>query len=246
MAARGDRRPRLRGRHVLLRRRPARPARRARGDAGDDAGATATADPAATGDDHVVGVGHSPRGRLPARPTRRSTPKRIAVVGHSRLGKTALLAGAFDERIALVDPQPGRLRRQRPRAGTTIRKAETVAIITKRFPHWFCGNFKEFDDDPSQLPFDQHCLVALCAPRPVLFTNAADDVWANPSGQFEVLQAARPAYELLGVEGLAAEKMPAPGDALVASRLGYWIRPGEHAMSRRPTGRCTWTSPTSG
>jgi hypothetical protein len=156
--------------------------------------------------------------------------KRIAVVGHSRLGKTALLAGAFDERIALVIPNQAGCGGSAPSRHDDER-AETVARITSSFPHWFCGNFAKFGDDPSRLPFDQNCLVALCAPRPVLFTNAAEDLWANPSGQFEVLRAATPAYELLGVEGLAADRMPQPGDPLIASRLGYWIRPGEHAMT---------------
>ena len=110
-------------------------------------------------------------------------------------------------------------------------KAEPVERINKAFPHWFCGNFKTFGADTTKLPFDQNCLVALCAPRPVLFTNASEDLWANPSGQFEVLKAANPAYKLYGFDGITAEKVPAPGDALIASRLGYWIRPGKHAMS---------------
>ena len=102
--------------------------------------------------------------------------------------------------------------------------------INKAFPHWFNGHFKAFGADPSKLPFDQNGLVALCAPRPVLFTNATEDLWANPAGQFEVLKAANPAYKLYGVEGITAEAMPEP-NRLVASRLGYWIRPGRHAMS---------------
>jgi hypothetical protein len=155
--------------------------------------------------------------------------KRIAVVGHSRLGKTALLAGALDERIALTIANQagcggsGPSRHDDPRA-------ETVAIITDKFPHWFCSNFAKFGAEPARLPFDQNGLVALCAPRPVLFTAAAEDRWANPSGQFEVLRSATPVYELLGVEGLADRDMPEPGEPLVDSRLGYWIRPGEHAM----------------
>jgi hypothetical protein len=73
--------------------------------------------------------------------------------------------------------------------------------------------------------------VALVAPRPVLFTNAVEDTWANPPGQFDVLRAADPVYRLLGVEGLAAERMPEPG-RLVDSRLGYFIRSGKHSMTR--------------
>ncbi|MCC6494434.1 MAG: acetylxylan esterase [Pirellulales bacterium] len=156
--------------------------------------------------------------------------KRIAVVGHSRLGKTALVAAAFDDRIALAVANQagcggsGPSRHHDP-------KAETVERITRAFPHWFCQNFTAFGPDPARLPFDQHALVALCAPRPVLFTAAADDLWANPAGKFEVLKAATPVYELLGVEGLKAEAMPAPDAPLIGSRLGYWIRRGQHAMS---------------
>ena len=99
------------------------------------------------------------------------------------------------------------------------------------FPHWFDGNFKKFNDDPSKLPFDQHCLIALCAPRPVLVPNAEEDLWANPSGQLEMLKAATPVYQLLGVEGLATGVTPEL-NKLIDSRLGYVIRPGKHAMTR--------------
>jgi hypothetical protein len=106
-----------------------------------------------------------------------------------------------------------------------------VRQINQGFPHWFNATFKEFNDSPDRLPFDQHCLVALVAPRPVLFSNAVEDSWANPAGQFEVLKAADPVYRLLGVQGLAAERMPEPG-RLLASRLGYYIRPGKHSMTK--------------
>lgn len=156
--------------------------------------------------------------------------ERIAVVGHSRLGKTALLAGALDERIALIIANQAGCGGSGPSRHDDP-AAETVAIITKSFPHWFCRNFTEFAADPSKLPFDQHCLVALCAPRPVLFDAAADDKWANPPGQFEMLRAATPVYALLGVEGLEADAMPQAGGPLIDSRLGYWLRPGAHAMA---------------
>jgi hypothetical protein len=155
--------------------------------------------------------------------------KKIAVVGHSRLGKTALLAGAFDDRIAVVMPHQagcggtGPSRHDDP-------KAESVKRINTSFPHWFCTNFKEFNDATAKLPFDQNCLVALCAPRPVLLTNATEDEWANPKGQFAVLKAAEPVYKLYGVEGLKADAFPEVG-MLVDSRLGYWIRTGKHSMT---------------
>lgn len=157
--------------------------------------------------------------------------KRIAVMGHSRLGKTALLAGAFDERVALTVANQAGCGGSGPSRHHDA-KAETVKIITKNFPHWFAANFTKFGDDPSRLPVDQNCLVALCAPRAVLFTAAEDDRWANPTGQFEVLQAATPAYELLGVAGLQADAMPAADDPLLGEgSLGYWFRSGQHSMT---------------
>jgi hypothetical protein len=156
--------------------------------------------------------------------------KRIAVVGHSRLGKTALLAAAFDERIALAIPHQAGCGGTAPSRQNNP-KAESVKRINTSFPHWFCDNFKKFNDDPSKLPFDQNCLAALVAPRPLLFTNAVEDQWANPEGQFEVLRAAEPVYKLLGAGGLEAKEMPKPG-RLIDSRLGYYIRPGIHSMTK--------------
>jgi hypothetical protein len=157
--------------------------------------------------------------------------KRIAVCGHSRLGKTALLAGAFDDRLALVIPHQAGCGGTGPSRHSDP-KAEPVARINKAFPHWFCDNFKQFGDKTEKLPFDQNGLVALCAPRPVLFTNASEDLWANPSGQFKVLEAAAPAYKLYGHEGLAkGAVLPKPGAPLIDSRLGYWIRSGPHSMN---------------
>lgn len=153
--------------------------------------------------------------------------KRIAVVGHSRLGKTALLAAAMDERIAMAIPLQAGCGGTAPSRGKV---GESVKQINDHFPHWFCTTFKEFNSQVDRLPFDQHSLVALVAPRPVLFANAVEDEWANPAGQFEVLQAANPVYRLLGVTGLNVDKMPENGK-LVGDRLGYFIRPGKHSMA---------------
>ncbi|HTI52360.1 MAG TPA: acetylxylan esterase [Planctomycetaceae bacterium] len=160
-------------------------------------------------------------------------PRRIAVVGHSRLGKTALLAGAFDDRIALVIPHQAGCGGSAPsrKIGLALQKAESVKRINTSFPHWFCDEFKQFNDQVDRLPFDQHCLVALCAPRPVLMTNALEDQWADPDGQFQVLQGADPVYRLLGTGGLEAQSRPEPGK-LVSSTLGYYIREGKHSMTR--------------
>jgi dienelactone hydrolase len=156
-------------------------------------------------------------------------PQRIAAVGHSRNGKTALLAGAMDERIALVIPHQAGCGGSAPSRSKNP-QAETVKRINTSFPHWFCGNFKEFNDAVERIPFDQHCLAALCAPRPVLFSNAQEDQWANPSGQFDLLRAASPVYELYGAIGLAPDAEAKIG-TLVKSRLGYYLRDGKHSMS---------------
>src|SRR5262249_53476271 len=155
-------------------------------------------------------------------------PKRIAVVGHSRLGKTALLAAAFDDRIALSIPLQAGCGGPSPSRGKV---GESGTPINTRFPHWLNGTFKEFNDKPEKLPFDQHCLVALVTPRPVLFANAVEDTWANPDGQFEVLKAADPVYRFLGAGGLDAKTRPEIGK-LVDSTLGYFIRLGKHSMTR--------------
>jgi hypothetical protein len=154
---------------------------------------------------------------------------RIIVVGHSRLGKTALLAAAFDERVAIAIPLQAGCGGTSPSRGKV---GESVKQINDRFPHWFDGAFKEFNAHPDRLPFDQHCLIALMAPRPVLLANAVEDSWANPAGQFDMLKAVAPVYRLLGAGGLEAKEMPAVGK-LSGGKLGYYIREGKHSMTRQ-------------
>ncbi len=152
--------------------------------------------------------------------------KRIAAVGHSRNGKATLLAGATDTRIAVMIPL------QAGCGGTAPSRSqvgESVKRINTSFPHWFNAQFKQFNDQPEKLPFDQHCLIALCAPRPVLLPNAVEDTWANPAGQFELLKLANPVYALYGKDGLETQTMPENG-VLSNGRLGYFIRPGKHSM----------------
>jgi hypothetical protein len=152
---------------------------------------------------------------------------RIAALGHSRNGKTALLAAAYDERIAMAFPHQAGCGGSAPSRGKV---GESVKAINDHFPHWFNAEFKKFNEAPDRLPFDQNCLVAMCAPRPVLFSAAEGDQWANPAGQFEVLRAADPVYRFLGSQGLAAKEMPSKGQ-LVSSPLGYYIREGKHSMT---------------
>jgi dienelactone hydrolase len=154
---------------------------------------------------------------------------RIAVVGHSRLGKAAIVAAAFDDRIAMAIPLQSGTGGTAPSRGN--QKSESVARINTSFPHWFCDEFKKFNDQPERLPFDQNCLIAICAPRPVLVSCATGDLWANPPGQFEMAKSADKVYRLLGTDGLGATSMP-PENQLVDSTLGYFIRPGKHSMTK--------------
>lgn len=138
--------------------------------------------------------------------------ERIAVTGHSRGGKAALLAGAIDERIALTAPNnsgcggAGCFRLQG-------RGSEDIAAITKTFPYWFHERFRGFVGRVDRLPFDQHTLKALVAPRALLCTEALGDHWANPRGTQQSHAAAKEVFAFLGT----------------AQRIGIRFRDGGHA-----------------
>ncbi len=144
--------------------------------------------------------------------------------GHSRYGKSALVAAAYDERI------DGVIAHQSGTGGASLnrrKKGESVGSITESYPHWFAERYSEYAGREDELPVDQHQLLALVAPRPVLLGNARRDVWSDPNGAFRAALGADPVYELLGAEGLEQDRLNQwrPG-----ADIAFWIRPGTHGV----------------
>ncbi|WP_448698751.1 acetylxylan esterase [Mucilaginibacter sp. AW1-3] len=153
--------------------------------------------------------------------------KHVAVFGFSRLGKAALWAGATDERFALVisnESGAGGAKLFHETAGEGIRRLST------KFPFWFCNNFKKYTDQDSILPFDQHMVISLVAPRPIYVASAEGDLNSNPKGEFMGALAASPVYKLLGTSGLPVAIMP-PVNTPVVGRIAYHIRTGTHNVT---------------
>lgn len=156
--------------------------------------------------------------------------RRVAVIGHSRGGKTALWAGAEDERFAFVisnDSGAGGAalaRRRRP-------KAESIAASNRTFPYWYCDNYRRYSNREDDLPVDQHMLAALIAPRLLCIGSATEDLWADPEGEFLSGVEASRVYRLLGKEGLKAGAWPPPDSPRHEGFIGYHLRTGKHGLT---------------
>lgn len=158
---------------------------------------------------------------------------KVGVLGHSRLGKTSLWAGATDPRFAMVisnDSGCG--------GAALCRRAigETVSRINTSFPHWFNDAYLQYNENESALPIDQHQLIALSAPRAIAVGSATQDEWADPKGEFLAWQAAAPVYELLGMSSgdikvVEEASMPKKQSVINAGPMQYHLREGKHDLA---------------
>jgi hypothetical protein len=153
--------------------------------------------------------------------------KRLAVMGHSRLGKTALWAGATDQRFGIV------ISNDSGEGGAAISRrmfGETVQNLNTQFPHWFDANYSKYNAKVQEMPFDSHMLLALIAPRPLYIASAEEDKWADPKGEFLAGVAVTQVYELFGRKGISTNEMPAIHQP-VGDYVRYHIRAGKHDVT---------------
>ena len=153
--------------------------------------------------------------------------KKVAVIGHSRNAKAALWASAQDQRFAITIPNNSGC------GGAALMKriyGETASSINKLFPHWFCENFKKYNNNEDSLTTDSHELVALVAPRPLYVGSAKYDQWADPKGEFIGMYKTQPIWELYGKKRFAYDQMTPLGFKVIKSQIGYHYREGKHDL----------------
>lgn len=155
-------------------------------------------------------------------------PHKIIVFGWSRMGKAALWAGAEDKRFSIVisnESGAGGAKLFHHPAG------ENAHRLCTKFPYWFCNNFKQYDGKDTLLPFDQHELIALIAPRPVYIASAEGDGNSDPYGEFLAAEGADGVYRFLGTAGLPVKTWPAVNHPVLDGQIGYHIRSGNHNIT---------------
>ncbi|MEL6506022.1 MAG: alpha/beta hydrolase [Pseudomonadota bacterium] len=155
----------------------------------------------------------------------RLSPTGFITYGHSRYGKAALVAGAFDDRVAAV------ISHQSGTGGASLnrrKKGESIKEITDTYPHWFTPRYASYGGREAAMPIDQHYLLALLAPRPVLLGNARRDVWSDPNGALKAAIGADPIYKLYDpAAGLQQQRLT---PFKPAASLSLWMRPGTHGV----------------
>ena len=155
--------------------------------------------------------------------------ERLIVIGHSRLGKTALWAGAEDTRFAGVVPV------QSGCSGAAIARGKTgemVKHITGMFPYWFAPAYRQYAGQEERMPFDQHFPLALIAPRKLYVTSASGDLWSDPLGEYLGCEAVSPVYELLGAKPMRKAEELKDDVRLDGGDVGYCRTAENHYFSR--------------